>query len=114
MAENFNMNKALKKGVKLKSSKAVKLNRKGLSRVIDAFVEKGPKPGYAAWKRECDKGVRHGKLDESSVDECIAYVCTQVQNQLDDDGNPETGMTFQELRKMSREMQKIASRYTQD
>lgn len=101
----------------LKYSKAVKLNRKELARVIDAFVKEGSSPGYAAWRKACAKGVRGGKLDEASVDDCIAYVCQEVKQRVNDnddddnDGKSNAGISPNELRKMPAHMKKHAEKF---
>lgn len=101
----------------VKYSKAVKLNRKELAGVIEAFAQEGSSPGYAAWRKACAKGLRSGKLDESSVDDCITYVCQEVKKRAEDNeghgkgGNSDSKLTSSELRKMQSQMKKHAEKF---
>ncbi len=100
---------AAKYNPKLKHSKTVKLNRRELSGVIEAYCQEGRSAGQAAWKRACDKGVRQGKIEESSVDECIAYVTQEVTRECKD--KEESPMSASDLRSMPKAMKHLASKY---
>ncbi|MCL4222440.1 MAG: hypothetical protein KJZ65_13835 [Phycisphaerales bacterium] len=101
----------------VKYTKAVKLNRKELALVIEAFVKDGMSPGLAAWRKVCVKGIRNGKLDESSVDDCIAHVCQEVRKQVEgsdrpeNEGNSGSQMSNSELRRMQPQMKKEAEKF---
>lgn len=100
----------------LKYAKAVKLNRKELTGVIDSFAKEGFSGGIAAWRKACAKGVRNGKLDEASVDDCIAYVCQEVKarvedNDADDNDADAAEISPGELRKMPAQMKKHAEKF---
>lgn len=94
---------------KLKYSKTIKLNRKSLNSVIDAYVRDGQSAGQTEWKKACDRGVRQGKLDEASVDECIAHVSQEVKAECRKQTEPK--MSDSDLKSMSKIMQKLASKY---
>lgn len=94
---------------KIARSRAVKLNRSELESVISAFVQRGANSGYGAWKKCCAKGVRKGKLDESSVDQCITHVCQEVDQQCrEDDGSP---MSDTDLRKMPKRLRADSEKF---
>ncbi|MBX3323252.1 MAG: hypothetical protein KF757_09710 [Phycisphaeraceae bacterium] len=94
---------------KLKHSKTVKLNRRDLTDVIETYCQEGRSAGQAAWKRACDKGVRHGKIEENSVDECIAYVTQEVTRECKD--KEDSPMSPSDLRTMSKTMKHLSTKY---
>lgn len=94
---------------KVARSKAVKLNRGELESVITAFVERGPSSGYGAWKKTCVKGVRKGKLDESSVDQCIAHVCQEVDKRCREE--EDTPMSDAEIRRLPKRLKSDSDKF---
>lgn len=102
---------AIKYSPKAAHARAVKLNRKELTGVIDAFVSSGDSAGYREWQKACAKGIRNGKLDAASVGECIQYVSQEVQRAVANDDDPM--MTDQDVRKMPKRLDKLASKYVE-
>ena len=101
---------------RLAKSKAVKLNRSELSRVIKAFTERGPSQGEKAWERACVKGIRKGKLDAASVDQCIAHVKQEVERENDKaaaaDHTDKKVLTPHQVKKIPSKLKMIAEKFT--
>ncbi len=101
---------------KLAKSKAVKLNRSELSRVIQAYTEKSAKHGEKAWERACVKGVRKGKLDEASVDQCIAHVAQEVERENEKAASADQAdkklLSPHQVRKIPATLKSISEKFT--
>lgn len=101
---------------KLARSKAVKLNQGELSRVINAFTSQGLRPGEKAWERACVKGIRKGKLDASSVDQCIAHVSQEVERENDQAASAQQTdkkvLSRHQIRKIPAKLKSISEKFT--